>query len=96
MNETGHETEKATVIFTLLGLEHARGRGRLLGLASAEIVVEGVSFVVQGIRLVYDEDGSLVVQPPRFRHSDGRWIPAVVLPEPLAEAIAAEVLEAFR
>ena len=90
------ETEKATVSFTLLGLEHARGRGRLLGLASAEIVMEGVSFLVQGIRLVYDDDGSLVVQPPRFRHPDGRWIPAVVLPEPLADAIAAEVLEAFR
>jgi hypothetical protein len=29
-------------------------------------------------------------------HPDGRWIPAVVLPDPLAEAIAAEVLEAFR
>jgi hypothetical protein len=89
-------SETATITFTLLGLEHARGRGRLLGLANAEIVVEGVAFTVQGIRLVYDDDGSLVVQPPRFRHPDGRWLPTVVLPEELERAIAAEVLEAFR
>jgi len=88
--------ETAAVTFTLFGVERARGRGRLLGLASAEVVVEGVAFVVQGIRLVYGDGGSLEVQPPRFRHPDGRWLPAVVLPEELAGAIAAEVLEAFR
>ena len=86
----------SSVTFTLFGVEPARGRGRLLGLANAEVVVEGVAIVVQGIRLVYDDDGALVVQPPRFRHPDGRWLAAVVLPEELERAIAAEVLEAFR
>ena len=74
----------------------ARDRGRLVGLASAEIVVEGVGFLLQGIRVIYEPDGSLLVQPPRFRHPDGHWLPAVVLPPELAEAIAAEVLQAFR
>ena len=42
-------------------------------------------------------DASLLVQPPRFRHPDGHWFPAVVLPpELLAGAGAAEVLQAFR
>jgi hypothetical protein len=89
-----HET--ATATFTLLGLERARDRGRLLGLASAEILLAGVAVTVQGIRIIYEPDGSLLVQPPRFRHPDGHWLPAVVLPPELAEAIAAEVLEAFR
>src|SRR5215213_8428281 len=88
-------TETAVVTFTLTGLEHARGRGRLLGLANAEVVVEGVTITVQGIRVVHDDAGALVVQPPRFRHPDGRWLPAVVLPQELEEAIAAEVLRAF-
>src|SRR5215211_6800155 len=70
-------TETAVVTFTLTGLEHARGRGRLLGLADAEAVVEGVTFTVKGIRVVHDDAGALVVQPPRFRHPDGRWLPAV-------------------
>jgi hypothetical protein len=92
----GGISETAAVTFTLLEVEHVRGRGRLLGLANAEILVAGVAFLVQGIRLVHEDDGSLVVQPPRFRHPDGRWLPAVVLPGELEKAIAAEVLEAFR
>ena len=90
------DRETATVSFTLLGLERARDRGRLIGLASAEILVGGVAVTVQGIRIIYEPDGSLLVQPPRFRHPDGHWLPAVVLPPELASAIAAEVLEAFR
>ena len=83
------------VTFALTGLEHARGRGRLLGLADAEVVAEGVAIIVQGIRVVHDVAGALVVQPPRFRRPDGRRPPAVVLPRELEEAIAAEVLRAF-
>ena len=89
------DRETATISFTLLGLERARDRGRLLGLASAEILLAGVAVTVQGIRIIYEPDGSLLVQPPRFRHPDGHWLPAVILPPELAEAIAAEVLDAF-
>jgi len=38
----------------------------------------------------------LVAEPTRFRHPDGRWIPSVGLPQALSDAIAVEVLEAFR
>jgi DNA-binding cell septation regulator SpoVG len=88
-------TETAVVTFMLTRLEHASGRGRLLGLADAEVVVEGVTFAVKGIRVVHGGEGGLLVQPPRFRHPDGQWLPAVVLPRELEEAIAAEVLGAF-
>lgn len=89
------DCKTTTVSFTLLSLERARDRGRLLGLASAEILLADVAVTVQGIRIIYEPDGSLLVQPPRFRHPDGHWLPAVVLPPELAEAIAAEVLDAF-
>ena len=89
------DRETATVSFTLLGLERARDRGRLLGLASVEILLAGIAVTLQGIRIIYDPDGSLLVQPPRFRHPDGHWLPAVILPPELATAIAAEVLDAF-
>ena len=90
------DSETATVSFTLLGLERARDGGRLLGVASAELILAGVAVTVQGIRIIYEPDGSLLVQPPRYRHPDGHWLPAVILPPELASAIAAEVLEAFR
>lgn len=80
----------------LAGLERARRRGRLLGLASVEILLAGVAVTVQGIRIIYEPDGSLLVQPPRFRHPDGRWLPVVILPPKLASAIAAEVLDTFQ
>ena len=86
----------SSVTFTPFGVEHARGRGRLLGLADAEVVVEGVAVVVQGIGLVHGDAGAPVVQPPRRRHPDGRWLAAVVLPEEPERAIAAEMLAAFR
>ena len=87
--------ETAVVTFAPTGLEHARGRGRLLGPADAEVVAEGVAIAVRGIRVVHDDAGALVVQPPRFRNPDGGRPPAVVLPRELEEAIAAEVLRAF-
>jgi hypothetical protein len=90
------DRETTTVSFTLLGLERTRDRGRLLGLASAEILLAGVAITVQGIRIIYEPDGSLLVQPPRFRHPDSHWLPAVILPPELANALAAEVLEAFQ
>ena len=96
--ETPATTDRgtATVSFTLLGLERARDRGRLLGLASIEILFADVAVTLQGTRIIYEPDGSLLVQPPRFRHPDGHWLPAVILPPELAKAIAVEVLEAFR
>ena len=80
----------------MLGLKRARDRGRLLGLASLEVLLAGVAVTVQGISIIYELDGSLLVQPPRFRHPDGQWLPVVILPPELASAIAAEVLDAFQ
>jgi hypothetical protein len=53
-------SEKATVTFAVLGLQHVRDKGRLLGLAAVEVVVEGVSFTLQGVRVIYEPDGSLL------------------------------------
>ena len=67
----------------MLNLKRARDRGRLLGLASVEILLAGFAVTLQGISIIYEPDGSLLVQRPRFRHPDGHWLPAV------------EVLDAF-
>jgi hypothetical protein len=89
-------SETATVTFTVFSMERVHGLGRLVGLANVEVVVAGVAITVQGVRILQRPGGSLVAEPPRFRHPDGRWIPSVELPQALSDAIAAEVLEAFR
>ncbi len=87
--------ETTSVSFTVVGLERLRDRGRLLAFANVEVEVDGVVVKLQGIGVVRRRDGSLECEAPRFRHPDGRWLPAVVLPGELTGAIAAEVLAAF-
>ena len=82
----------SAVSFTVVGFEWVRGKGRLAGLADVRIEIEGVGLLLQGVRVLRGPDGGLACQEPRFRHPDGGWVPAVVLPPELSEAIAAAVL----
>lgn len=77
----------------VLGLEPVRGAGRLIGLAIVRLELDGVELTLQGVQVVRIPAG-LSVQAPRFRHPrDGRWLPCLVLPDELREAIGAQVLE---
>ncbi|MFC7552648.1 hypothetical protein ACFQU7_10855 [Pseudoroseomonas wenyumeiae] len=89
-------SETQTVRYEVLGIEPVRGAGKLVALAVVEVEVEGVTFTLQGVQ-VRQEAAGPVCQAPVFRHpKDGRWLPAVVLPPALADAIAVEVLEIAR
>ena len=69
------------------------GRGRLLGMAQVEIVLDGVAIVLQGVRILRRGDGWAYIEPPCYRHTDGDMVPAVALPEDLEDAMARAVLE---
>lgn len=85
--------ETTPVTFVVLGVEPVRGAGRLIGLANVAVELSGVELTLQGVQLVRRSDGSVSVQAPQFRHPrDGRWLPAVLLPSELRDAIAAEAL----
>jgi hypothetical protein len=84
--------ETSVVSFTVIGFEWVRGKGRLAGLADVRIEIEGVGLLLQGVRVLREPDGGLACQEPRFRHPDGGWVPVLVLPPELSEAIAAAVL----
>lgn len=87
--------ETVPVRFTVLGVEPVRGTGRLVGLAVVDVDLAGVVLTLQGVQLVRDPAGRLTCRAPVWRHPvSGRWVPAVVLPPELSEAIAAEVLAA--
>ncbi len=83
-------TTTATV--EVLSLATVRGRGRLIGMAMVEVVLDGVPIILQGVRVLRRADGMAVVEMPCHRHTDGDLVPAVVLPEELEEEVCRQVL----
>jgi stage V sporulation protein G len=91
-SERGGAAETSVVTFAVTGFERVPGKGRLAGLADVRIEIEGVVLLLQGVRVLHEPDGGLACQEPRFRHPDGRWVQAAVLPPELSDAIAVAVL----
>lgn len=87
MSDTG------IVSFEVRGVEPVHGSGRLLALAIVVVDVDGIELVLQGVQVVRGSGGLPEVRAPVFRHpASGQWVPAVLLPPELSEAIAKEVL----
>ena len=85
--------ETIAVEYTLRGVERISGAGRLLALAIVDLDVAGVVLTLQGVRVMQRPDGSRSCEAPVWRHpASGRWLPAVILPPALAQALADEVL----
>jgi len=85
--------DSVPVQFTVIGVELVRGAGRLIGLAVVELDVAGVVLTLQGVQVLRRPDGTAECRAPVWRHpASGRHVPAVVLPDELRDALAAEVL----
>jgi hypothetical protein len=90
MNDT------TAVELTVTAIEPAAAAGRLLGVANVELVIVDVSLTLQGIQIRRDARDGMVVVAPQFRHPrNGRWLPSVLLPRELKDAIAHEVIAAY-
>ena len=88
-------TDTVPVRFEVLGVERLTGAGRVVALANVLVEVAGVSFELQGLRVVKEARG-IGVETPQFRHPrDGRYLPTVILPPELFDPIGREVLEAL-
>lgn len=96
------EPDTATVHVQVLTVSPVTTKGKLLALASAEITVEGISFVLHGIQVIRIKDldtggEGAGVDVPRYRAPDGTWQQAIELPpelhSPLARAILDECCE---
>ncbi len=86
-------TDTVPVRFEVRQVEPVHGCGKLVGLAVVAMDVAGVEVVLQGVQLVRDGSGTLTVKAPVWRHpGSGQWLPAVLLPDELRDAIGAEVL----
>lgn len=90
----GHAmTDTSSVGFEVRSIEPVHGAGRLVALAVVAVDIDGVELVLQGVQVMREPDGGWRVRPPVWRHpGSGAWVPAVVLPDELRDAIGAEVL----
>ncbi len=85
------ETATTIVTFRVTEVEQVRGAGRLVALAEVELELDGVVLVMRGVR-VMRERNEITVQLPRFRDlRTGNWIPALIVPDELGQAIAGEL-----
>lgn len=72
-------------------------KGRLMALASVEVDVDGVVFVIDGVRVFkYRMPGHVQdfagVSAPQFRDANGAWRSAVQLPPEIEGAFTAAVM----
>ena len=89
--------DTTTVEATVLEVQPV-GKGKLIALASVELMLDGVSFVVHGVQVLqvrHPETGAVAsgVALPCYRAPDGSWKPAIDLPPELREPIGAAVLD---
>jgi hypothetical protein len=88
------DRETVGIEVRLLGIERLHGSGELIALAAAMIVIADVELQIQGVQVRRDRrTGRVTVLPPQFR-SNGRWFPAIVLPEPVLAALEDSFVEA--
>lgn len=87
-------TDTSTVIVEALSTRPATGNGGLVALADVEVLVDGVSILVHGLRVSRLPDGRMGVEAPTTRNEAGRWVPSITLPPEIGRAMASAVLAA--
>lgn len=76
----------------VLGVETVN-RGGLLALSNVRVSFDGVEIEIQGVQVRRRPDGRVTVDSPCYRGGNGRWLPAVVLPPELGQAITDIVVQ---
>lgn len=89
-------SETVPVQISVAGVERLKGNGSLVGMALVQVSIGGIEIGLQGVQ-VRCRSGRLVTQAPQFRDPrSGRWLPCIVLPPELSDAIGREVNQAMQ
>jgi len=84
----------STVAITVLSVTPARA-GKLLALASVEVVINGVQLTINGIQALRVEPIGTKIELPKFRAATGEWQTAISLPDDLRGPIGDIVRDAL-
>jgi hypothetical protein len=77
----------------LLRVQPVIGRGTLKWLFDVQIDIQGVEIEVRGFQGRETARGGVSIHAPEFRGSDGRWLPALILPDNVMSAIGDAFVE---
>jgi hypothetical protein len=76
----------------LLRVQPVIGRGTLKWLFDVQIDIQGVEIEVRGFQ-GRELRGAISIRAPQFRAGDGRWLPALILPDSVMSAIGDAFVE---
>jgi hypothetical protein len=76
----------------LLRVQPVVGRGTLKWLFNVQIDIQGVEIEVRGFQ-GRDTANAISIRAPQFRAGDGRWLPALILPDGIMAAIGDTFVE---
>jgi stage V sporulation protein G len=82
------------VSITVLSVTPTRA-GKLLALASVELVIDGVPLTIHGIQALRVDPIGTKIELPKFRASTGEWQTAICLPDDLHGPIGDIVRDAL-
>jgi hypothetical protein len=75
------------VEISVAGLERCQGTGNLVAIATVEVSIGGVCLAFRGVQ-VRQKGRQYLVQAPMFRHPrSGTWLPCLIAPEELTDAL---------
>ena len=76
----------------LLRVQPVIGRGTLKWLFDVQIDIQGVEIEVRGFQ-GRETASAISIRAPQFRGGDGRWLPALILPDNVMSAIGDAFVE---
>jgi stage V sporulation protein G len=90
--------DTASVTVHVLNVAPTPNKGKLLALASAEVVIEGVSLTLHGVQVLQRPDpvtgaDGIGVMAPRYRSADGAWRASIELPPELNRPLSQAILD---
>jgi hypothetical protein len=77
----------------LLRVQRVTGHGTLKWLFDVQIEIQGVEFEVRGFQGRESAGGAISIRAPQFRGGDGRWVPALIVPDSIMTAIGDAFVE---
>jgi hypothetical protein len=86
------DVSRVPVEVRVLRVQRVTGRGTLKWLFDVQIDIQGVEIEVRGFQ-GRETASAISIRAPQFRGGDGRWLPALILPDSIMSTIGDAFVE---
>ena len=87
------DVSRVPVEVRVLRVQRVTGRGTLKWLFDVQIDIQGVEIEVRGFQGRETASEAISIRAPQFRGGDGRWLPALILPDSIMSTIGDAFVE---